>query len=793
MPTLPHLILPRVQYEAPRKKTGYGRPPDKNYKNHGRHLGSQLDVVLERFRTRQPPQGINPNLILRIQLDPKAGIDEETWERCGLTLLSVDENKTLVLFSSDQDLTGFRGRLEKYREGPRREGQKSAPHNQIFSCIDEIGEIRPEDRIGRLFRLQGVTQPTHLQANHEYTVDVELWDLGTRQLCQDKLNEIRAYVNSRDGRITDDYIGESLVLFRAKCRGAVVRELLGIGSVAAVDLPPQPSLTIGEFLNLGAEDFPPVQTPNDEVPSVAVLDSGLSSAHPLLAPAVGEATTIPESWGDSTDGHGHGTMVSGLALYGDIEACISARSFVPQLKLYSARVLNDQCKFDDESLITSQMVDAIQYFRTTYGCRVFNISLGDTRLPYRGGKVSPWASILDTLARELNVVIVVPAGNHDHDPGDGGSPDSHIQDYPGYLLRDSARIIEPATGAIVLTVGALSHKADVPPGYAANSVAFRPIALPGQPSPFTRSGQGLGGAIKPELCEAGGNVAYNGIIRRIHEGVRELSVISFNREYLNRLFTTDVGTSFSAPRVAHMAARLFETFPDASANLIRALLGASAAVPQPSSDLLNHLGPDAVLRVCGYGQPNLEIARASDDNRVVLYSESLLGFDNFHIYEIPIPDEFINTTGTRRIAVTLAFDPPVRHSRFDYLGIKMSFRLIRGKTLEEVAEAFRMRMRHEDVVDRLSSTSYDCPMVPKPGYREGGTLQKAIFTMRRAPRTDYGETYYLVLRCERKWAKDEHAPQRYAAVVVVEHSAEVNLYDRIRQRVRAVVRLRARP
>lgn len=788
MTSLPHLNLPRIEFELARRKTGFGRAPIRDYGTHGRRLKRQLNTVLNRFHAVRPPRGINPDLILRVELNPEAGLDEEMWERCGLTLLSVDENKTLILFSSDEELTGFNRRLEQYQVGPTRRGQRSSPHSGLFSCIDEIGEVRPEDRIGRLFRLAGITTCEDFQTNESYTVDVELWDLGTRTLCQDKLNEIRAYIESQNGRVTDYYLGESLILFRTQCRGEVIREILKIQSVAAVDLPPQPSLTIGEYLDLGIHDFPDVVPPDEEAPSIAVLDSGLVSAHPLVAPAVGEATTIPARWGDGIDEHGHGTMVCGLALYGDIEKCIEERSFVPKLILYSGRVLNDQCKFDDESLITSQMRDAIYYFRNTYGCRVFNLSLGDTRLTYSGGKVSPWAAVLDTLARELDVVIVVSTGNYHHQPDVNGSPDEHVQDYPRYLLRDAAKIVEPATGAIVLTVGSLSDKADVPPGFAANNVAFRPIALSGQPSPFTRTGFGLGDAIKPELCAPGGNTAYDGLVGQVRENVRELSIVSPNRAYLNRLFETSVGTSFAAPKIAYMAARLFGAFPDVSANLIRAFLVASAKVPEPSLNVLEHLGTDTVYRVCGYGCPDLETARASDENRVVLFSEADLGLDNFHVYEVPIPEELITTRGIRRISVTLAFDPPVRHSRFDYLGTKMSFRLIRGRSLDEIVRAFTPRSR-DDNIEPLGSSN--CPMDPGPRFREGGTLQRSIFTMRQNPQRNYGDTYYLVVRCEKKWAREEHDPQRYAAVVVLEHSVNVNLYARARNRVEAAVRIRA--
>jgi len=791
MPNLPHLILPRAEFDLPRKKTGFGRAPAREHGSHGQELAAELQEVLRAFRARTRPAGINPSLILRVRLNPQAGIDEDAWERGGLTLLSADQDKTLVLFSSDADLSDFRRRLTEYQQGPPPE-QKSPPHAQVFAAIDQISEIHPEDRIGRLMCAEGVNSLAAIDEDRNYIVDVELWDLGTRDSNRGKVEELRRFIAARGGRVSDDYVGESLVLLRAHCSGSVLKEILDVECVALVDLPPRPTLAVSQLLDVGIEDLPSVEAPAGGAPGVAILDSGVTIGHPLLGPAVGEATTVPRTWGDAADGNGHGTMVAGLALYGDVEKCIVSRAFVPRLTLYSARVLNDQCRFDNENLITTQMRQAIAYFRETYGCRVFNVSLGDDRLPYQGGKVGPWAAILDTLARELDVVIVVSAGNYTYNPSDRGeTPDGWLQQYPAYLLRDNARIIEPATAAIALTVGALADKADLPPGSASSSVSFRPIAQIWQPSPFTRRGPGLGGAVKPDFCEVGGNRAYSGLVRGAHD-VRELSVVSMSRQYLERLFSTDYGTSFAAPRVAHAAARLYEWFPTASANLIRALLASSASVPAASLDLLRPLGDGAVLQVCGYGLPDLDAARASDDRRVVLYAESRLAFDNFHIYEVPIPEEFVAENGARWITVTLAYDPPVRHTRFDYLGVKMSFRLIRGKSASEIAEAFRSRSREEQQVDPLTSTRYDChPMEPKATEREGGTLQKATFTMQRNP-TAYGNTYHVVVRCEKKWARDEHAPQRYAVVVVVEHSARVDLYSRIRERVQERIRLRGR-
>lgn len=785
MPDLPHLPLRRIDYEAPRKKNGFGGLPPRDFGGHGAAIQQQVEDVLVGFARQPPPRGIDPTLILRVKL--AGSVDERTWQRAGLTLVGRTEERTLILFSSDAELRQFRQQVEAYRRGPPTT-QKGPPYAGLVSNIDAVGRIEPSDRIGRLLRAERITSPDHFLDGTVYTLDVELWHTGSTPDCQNRLAQIRTFVEAQGGRVTDTYTGSSLVLARVKASGQCIKTLLLLDAVATIDSPPRVSLRVSEQLNVNLQGLGRTPPPPGDAPGVCAIDSGVTSAHPLLGPAVGEATAVPAQLGDPSDPHGHGTLVAGLALYGDVQQCIDQRRFVPQLRLFSARVLNANSEFDDESLITTQMLQAIEYFKNTYGCRVFNASLGDPRTPFQGGKLSPWAAILDHLARELDIVIVVSAGNYNHEPPHADDPDHHVNGYPRYLLDPPAKIIEPATGCIVVTVGGLANSAQVPPGAA--GVSFRPIAQPGQPSPFTRSGPGIGDAIKPEFCEYGGNRGYNGTLRRLQD-VTELCIVSTNREYLTRLFATDLGTSLAAPRVAHAAARLFGRFPRASANLIRSLLASSASVPEAAIDLLKPIGGDAVRHVCGYGVPSQERAGSSESNRVVLYAENALPLDRFHIYEVPIPDEFYGDyDGDRRLSVSLAFDPPVRHSRLDYLGTTMSFRLIRGKNVDEVSEAFRSRTKKEPKVKRIGSP-YDCPMIPKSTEREGSTLQKATFTMRRRPDA-YGDTYFLVVRCQREWALDQHFPQRYAVVVSIEQDARVDIYARLQARLRVPVRIQIR-
>ena len=784
MPPLPHLPLVRVEYQDERRKGGSPRTPQRAYNEHGQALHQQLDAAVATFKQQHPPAGINPELILRIKL--RGTVAPDTWAANNLTIVGQNDDGTWALFASNADLTSFASRLARYQAGPP-EGQKGAPHAGLFANIDEIARLQPEDRIGRLFRADGLTQPNHIKGTRLYTIDVELWPNASIAENRVRLNAIKAFVAANNGRVTDEYVSPSLVLARVKVQGELLRALLALDAISVIDLPPRISLRVSQQLDVSLQDLQPVTPPMPNATGICVVDSGIASAHPLLAPAVGEATVVSPTIKTATDGNGHGTRVAGLALYGNVGQCIDDRHFVPTLRLFSARVLNDDNGFDDDKLITTQMVNAIEYFRTTYGCRVFNLSLGDDRLPYSDGKVSAWASILDHLSRQHDIVIVVSAGNYSHDPDPARPETEDISGYPRYLLEPPARIIEPATGAIVLTVGSLASSATLPAS-AANRANVRPIALPEQPSPFTRSGPGIGGGIKPELCEYGGNAAIDIQANKI-VWPEELSIISLNKNYLQRLFSTGNGTSLAAPRVAHIAAKVLQQFPDVSANLIRALTVASARIPEAAVQVLSQI-KGATLRLCGYGLPSLERATASDPNRVVMHATGKLPFDMFHIFEVPIPQEFYEGTAERRISVTLAFDPPVRHSRIDYVGTSMSFRLIRGKSLDEVAQAFKKRQPKGTNAESITD-SCNCTMTPGPNERDGGTLQRATFTMKRAA-DRYGDTYYVVVRCERGWALDEHGPQRYAVVVSLESDEKVDLYARIQARVEMRGRLRAR-
>jgi hypothetical protein len=189
----------------------------------------------------------------------------------------------------------------------------------------------------------------------------------------------------------------------------------------------------------------------------------------------------------------------------------------------------------------------------------------------------------------LYIIFVISAGNSYHEDLEY---EQLRTDYPNYLLNKNARIIDPATSAIALTVGSLSYgrgSMTEPADVRRQAIA----KLRGYPSPFTRTGFGVDGMIKPDVVDFGGDLALDlsyreGLdlpkVSQLGDNVAGVSVVTFSKNFQSSLFHICSGTSFAAPRVANIAAQLFTKYPNASSNLIRALIVNSAVLPKEIPD-----------------------------------------------------------------------------------------------------------------------------------------------------------------------------------------------------------------
>ena len=523
----------------------------------------------------------------------------------------------------------------------------------------------------------------------------------------------------------------------------------------------------------GAAELGPVQAPAAGSPVIGIIDSGLTSAHPLMEGVVAGVFGLPETLGDD-DAKGHGTPVSGIAVFGDLRAHVERGNFEARCFVASAKVVNEHGKFSDDFLVPSHMDQAIRRLAADYGCRVINISLGD-KDRMASEKPSPWAAVLNDLARELDLVIVVSAGNRVNLSKFG---DGIVEAYPQCLLDDEARILEPGTAINVLTVGSLAHSNGLGPEDE-EMVGVVPLTQIDWPSPFSRTGPGVGKVIKPDFVDYGGTLVFDGPSQSLKDGKDKSTagVISLNHNYLVRMLTSVSGTSFAAPLAVYKAALVRDAFPDASANLVKALSAISAERPESADVCFPDLKDEQIYNVFGHGVIDVEKALSSDDNRVILYREDNLDVDRFAVFEVPVPDLFQTANGRRHIRVALCFDPLVRHTRLDYAGLTMSFDLFRGATAEQVFDACRKWQQDEGDPFKLVAAS-KCKMTPAMRQRSNGALQCGTFIAKRSLE-NYGDKYYVAVRCEGGWASTITGNQRFAIAVELQHEAEIQIYQQI--------------
>jgi subtilisin family serine protease len=795
-----HLALP--EYGQPlgrRRRPAPQQPTARNRPAHGRQLIQEVNAIVTSLqeKRRDYPAGFNPANIFRIALSGQGDLDETALARMGLRLLSKDPKRALVVSTDDAQLGGITNRLLNYS------GQ--VPGGAQYGELDAVENISPltaADRIGT--RLQ--QRP--LQQGEIPPLDIEVWHTGLRPDCERFLRTIEAVLQRHNLRTTDRWIGSSICLARAKLNDAALQELLGMPEVKEIDRPARPAFEHVELFQAGVADLDIANQPADDLVGIVVLDSGVMSQHPLIAPPLGDAQVFPDAMrqrilNGPQDGtqEGHGTGVCGVAAYGDLLAAFRARRFVPTAQLFSGRVTDDNNEYDENILLESQLEQAVTYFLHTYSqARIVNISLGDENKVYADGYQTRFAAAIDDLAyryAERGILIIVSSGNFNVT---GHLTHEQLRaQYPNYLLEPAARLIDPATAALAMTVGGIS----IGPveGRHWNVDVHIPIAGDaGFPSPFTRAGRGIDGGIKPEVVEAAGDWI---LARQI---LRNSGVVTTAKNFTQgQLLADKIGTSYAAPKVANLAAQLMRRYPGYSSNLIRALIAHSAQVPSHRPQAWNALDSwhEDILRVYGYGQPSLDRALDAAQNEPWLLQDGQIQADNFRLFELPeLPDEFMSERGRRVIRVTLAFDPPTRPTRKDsYLGFTMDFALYRNVDANTLADAYRSWDRNErELLDdgvppgRTDLASKKINLKPSSQKRNNGTLQSAwVEINNRRWRYDQGTPLYLAVVCQRMWAPVEIVNQRFAMVMSLFHDkADLDLHAQLRQRVQLFTRERVR-
>lgn len=741
-----------------------------------RQFGSLLLGRLSNYQ-RQPESqdvtGFDDRKLIKIRLTDGVGVLPRFDQITGVEVLSQEDKSIVLAFATEQGMREFESRLSTLaRDG-------TVTRKELLFAIADFESWTPEDRTGVALREQGFPKAD------AFVLDAELWPQERTDLRQAEMTAFKAWLEENQVERLDDVAQPSLMMVRVRCNRTQADALLRHRDVRMVDLPPRMGISV-QLLMTDVNSIPVPPVPDAAAPAVAVLDSGLTPGHPLLGQAVGDAQGYVAGDANPNDAspNWHGTFVGGIALYGDVEACVRQRQFVPQLRLFSGKVFKDDDQ-DQTEFVEKAVERAVRDLQEQYGCRVFNLSYGDRNKIYDGRHLRGLAYTLDRLTRELGVLFVVPTGNLYLD---------EVQtNYPDYLFHESARLLDPATALNVLTVGGLAqHEASRDAQRYPDRIEESILARSGQPSPLTRTGPSINGAIKPDLVEHAGNVSINRVTNRArHQGLGVLSLNGGFGQPGGGAFREDLGTSYAAPVVAHKAARLLQDLPDATPNLLRSMLGVHAEWPAATKTLLTVADKtqtkDRITRLVGYGQVNDAALYRSLDDAVTLLAQEQIANNQHHIFELPTSENFWQGRGRiREVSVALAYSPEVRTTRLDYRKSKLSFSLVTAGTLAEVEQGFQ-RNRVEGMGERQGNrwlSNLD---------RKDGTLQVSRWTFKQAL-VKQQKVFVVVTRQDSTWSVDDGALEPYALALVLtdRENASALLYAQVNAELQLRAQARSR-
>ena len=542
--------------------------------------------------------------------------------------------------------------------------------------------------------------------------------------------------------------------------------------------------------------------------AVCLLDTGLTSAHPLLRAAiqnVGIGAVKPE-WGNG-DHHGHGTEMAGVALYWDVKHALESTDEIHvRHKLESLKILprHGDNPYELYGAITQQAAFLAEIANPDIN-RVFCMAVTSNKHNTGDGSPTSWSAAVDSItsgAEEEDVkrLFIVSAGNVL--PNELADTD--------YLDANALHSIEsPGQAWNAITVGAYSNSVTI---IDSDYQDHCPVADVGDLSPYSSTSMiwGKTWPIKPEILLDGGNMATNGLD---FTECPDLSLLTTNYLPLIRQFSTTWGTSSATAQASWMAAQLMAEYPHAWPETIRALIVHSAnwtdkMKEQFCQDDTKTRGRRRLIRHCGYGIPDLERAMQCMNNSVNLVIQGELqpfekkSMNEMHFHTLPWPKEQLLSLGevpvTLKVTLSYFIEPGPGEvgwkDKYRYPSCGLRFDVINdNETPEDFKKRVNVKMRGEDKKDKGEGTSGSERWYLGPENRDVGSIHSDLCELNAADLCECNViAVYPVIGWwrERAYLGKHDSKIRYSLVVSLSTpKVDVDFYTPIVTLVRNVVEI----
>ena len=454
----------------------------------------------------------------------------------------------------------------------------------------------------------------------------------------------------------------------------------------------------------------------DSNATICLLDTGVSSAHPLLEPFIKKQDihTVFDD-GDLSDYGGHGTGMAGVALYQDLNLSLLSRDIISiPYRIESSKILRNQN--NDSELYGAITAQGILFNEIENPDKDRSICMAVTT-DATDGLPTSWSGAIDEIVSGVNVssgdnenkrLMLISAGN--------ALPSDLIEiNYPDVNINSYVQ--NPGQSWNALTVGAYNSKIKI---HDTDFLGYQPVADVGELSPYSSTSVLWDNKwpIKPEILMDGGNIAYKD---NFYSNCDDLSLLTTNDKLSENLFSTIWATSAATAQASKLSAEIYCKYPNAWPETIRALMVHSARWTDKMkqqflpSEIPKKSDIRVLLRTCGYGIPNLERAVFCKNNYVnMIIEEELQPFDfhkrvvtnELHIHKLPWPKEVLEALGDEEVElrVTLSYyiEPSPGHigwkDKYTYQSCGLRFELKNSmESLDDFKKRVNLAARDEDI------------------------------------------------------------------------------------------------
>lgn len=723
-------------YVSPSRGGGERELPRRNPSEHAALLRQQLAEAraeVERRRAAAPAIAIATTDSLIVEIESEPQFDEFLKRldstRDGLQLLNVRPRSDEATFAVIRIEAGQLNKLEKKLDQYENETTKKKGEPRHRKLFDSIRSLRAA--VLESFWTDAAPFP-----EGDSPIWWEVWLRGGKTSLLDQFREAADAIGVEPGAEFLQFPDRIVTLVRGT----------GVALAASIDIvdaiaelrraKDNPEFFTKEGHTSASEWIDALiarTTPSDSDVALCLLDTGVNYGHQLIEPFVEENDfqAVRPEW-NKADIRGHGTEMAGLALFGDIADALSGNSQIDlPATLEGIKILPnvDDNHRDLHGAITRDAVNLAE-IQNPDRRRVFSMAI--TAPDFRDqGRPSSWSAELDKLAvgneEEEKRLLVVSAGNC----FDVDSWKSH----PNHLTTEEVH--DPGQAWNVLTVGGMTRRWQIEdPTFD----GWQLVAQPGDLSPCTTTSRTWQKSwpIKPDVVFESGNAAKDPESGDIAQPDSLRLLTTYSRPQI-RPFTATGDTSAACTLASRFASELMQRYPSYWPETIRALIVHSAewtpVMRQSYGRTDSKSDIENLVRHCGFGEPSMERAKWSAQNRLTLIAQdefqpfgqgaSGITMNEMHLHTLPWPREQLRELGSVEVElrVTLSYfiepNPGERGWKYRHRYQSHALRFDVQNATESLAE-FRSRVNRDarnEETDRTPSNSEEWLVGPKIRHR----------------------------------------------------------------------------